>query len=210
MQKPLNIPPHLNEEETLDIIERVVVKLAPSFVFGAYSLEDIKQESRIYCLESLHKYDSSRPLANFLHTVLKRKLLNLWRNKYQRNNPPCKYCHAAAVKNKLNICQQAKLDGTLLCDRYSKWYDKNIVKRNIVRPVDLNNVVELSNDDSSVDLQYEIDELTKLVDEKLSLKDRMALLKMRDGVHLDKAEKLRLYNVVREALGGQCTLNEDI
>lgn len=210
MPKPLNIPPHLNEKETLEVIEKVVAKLAPTFVFGTYSLDDIKQEARAFCLEALHKYDASRPLPNFLRTVLKRKLINLWRNKFQRNDPPCKSCHAAAIKNKINTCSDAVAEGTLLCDRYAKWYDRNVIKRNIVRPIDLSIVAEMPLGDSPVDLQCEIDELTKLIDDKLSLADRLLLLKMRDGVTIDKMDKARLYEAVKAALGERCTLNEDI
>ena len=207
-RETLSIPPHLNEKEVLSAIEKEVNRIAPSFAFGYCGVEDIKQEARILCLDSLEYYDQTRSLSNFLRVVLQTRLLNFQRDHFQRNDPPCKECHSTILNCKINTCAVAREEREKVCKRYSKWYARNATKRNIVKPVDIDNIADIAKA-SPVDLQSEIDELTGLLDEKLDFQSRLLLLKLRDGIPLDNEVKAKLYETVRNALGGRCTLKEE-
>ena len=72
--------------EQIKIIRKVINNIAPKYTFGYYSLDDIKQESFIFCMEAMERYDAERPLENFISKALSNKLKNLVRDKYYRNS----------------------------------------------------------------------------------------------------------------------------
>lgn len=80
----MKIPQNLNEQEVIDTILHVARKLAPKFVFASYSEEDIVQEAFIIGIDGLEKYDSSRPLSNFMFTHISNRLKNFKRDNYYR------------------------------------------------------------------------------------------------------------------------------
>lgn len=83
----MNVPENLSEDEVLNIIYRIVDKISPKYIFQGYDLDDIKQESFIICLDALDRYDSSRPLENFLSVHLSNRLKNFIRdNHYVKSN----------------------------------------------------------------------------------------------------------------------------
>ena len=49
----MQVPKGLTEEEVLEIISRAVAYLAPSFKFGYFDIEDMKQEGTIFSIEAL-------------------------------------------------------------------------------------------------------------------------------------------------------------
>ena len=80
MEKPDN----LSEQEVIDVIVRVSKKLAPKFVFASYEAEDIEQEAFLMGVEGLARYDSSKPLENFIYTHINNRLKNFKRDNYYR------------------------------------------------------------------------------------------------------------------------------
>jgi len=78
MKKPKN----LSKEETFEIIEIVINRIAPKYTFSGYDIEDIKQESFIICAEALKRYDNKRPLENFLSVNLSNRLKNFVRDNF--------------------------------------------------------------------------------------------------------------------------------
>jgi DNA-directed RNA polymerase specialized sigma24 family protein len=72
--------------EQFKTILKVIDRIAPKYVFGYYTLDDIKQESYIICLEALEKYDGLRPFENFVSKHLSNRLKTLIRDKYSRSN----------------------------------------------------------------------------------------------------------------------------
>lgn len=78
------IPQNMSEDEVISTIMRVARKLAPKFVFASYEEEDIIQEAFIIGIEGLEKYDSSRPLSNFMFTHISNRLKNFKRDNYYR------------------------------------------------------------------------------------------------------------------------------
>jgi DNA-directed RNA polymerase specialized sigma24 family protein len=71
-------------QEQMETILRVIDRIAPSYVFGFYEVDDIKQESYIICHEALQRWDQIRPLENFLSKNLANRLKTLIRDKYSR------------------------------------------------------------------------------------------------------------------------------
>ena len=80
----MKIPEGLNETEVVDTINKIATKLAPKYVFASYEIEDIKQEAFLIGIEALDRYDSSKPLENFLYTHISNRLKNFKRDNYYR------------------------------------------------------------------------------------------------------------------------------
>ena len=79
----MKTPNNLSEHE-IDVITRVSKKLAPKFVFASYETEDIEQEAFLMGVEGLTRYDSSKPLENFMYSHINNRLKNFKRDNYYR------------------------------------------------------------------------------------------------------------------------------
>lgn len=80
----MKIPDNMTPEEVIDTIQSIAKKLAPKFVFASFDEEDIAQEAFIIGIDGLEKYDSSRPLSNFMFTHISNRLKNFKRDNYYR------------------------------------------------------------------------------------------------------------------------------
>jgi len=78
----MKIPDSMTEEQTVDHINRVVNRISPKYVFYGYTLDDMKQESFLICMDALEKYDDNRPLENFLSVCLSNRLKNFVRDNH--------------------------------------------------------------------------------------------------------------------------------
>lgn len=78
----MKIPKNMTEKEVLDQITLVVDRISPKYTFNGYEVNDIKQEAFIMCLEALDRYDSKRPLENFLSVHLSNRLKNFVRDNF--------------------------------------------------------------------------------------------------------------------------------
>ncbi len=76
----MKIPKGLTEQQVIDQINIVVNRIAPRYTFYGYTVDDIKQESFIICMEALNRYDQKRPLENFLSVNLSNRLKNFVRD----------------------------------------------------------------------------------------------------------------------------------
>ena len=87
------------DEESLEIIDIVVNRIAPKYTFNGYDIDDIKQESFIICLEALKRYDNKRPLENFLSVNLSNRLKNFVRDNFGHSKDGKKrnYTHPLAL-----------------------------------------------------------------------------------------------------------------
>jgi DNA-directed RNA polymerase specialized sigma24 family protein len=104
----MEIPFGMNEEEVESIILKVAQKLAPKYVFASYNVEDIEQEAFIIALEALDRYDTDKPLENFLYTHVNNRLKNFKRDNYYRQD------HGTAQKiqdRKKNLHEPIDIDG---------------------------------------------------------------------------------------------------
>ena len=76
----MKIPNNMTEQQVIDQINIVVNRIAPRYTFYGYTVDDIKQESFIICMEALNRYDQKRPLENFLSVNLSNRLKNFVRD----------------------------------------------------------------------------------------------------------------------------------
>jgi len=80
----MKIPSNLSEQEVIEVITRVARKLAPKYVFASYEVEDIEQEAFLMGVEGLNRYDTNKPLENFMYTHINNRLKNFKRDNYYR------------------------------------------------------------------------------------------------------------------------------
>ena len=80
------IPKGMTEQQTVDTILKVCDRIAPKYTFYGYTIEDMKQEAFIICMEALEKYDEKRPLENFLSFILPGRLINVIRDNHFLKN----------------------------------------------------------------------------------------------------------------------------
>lgn len=78
----MNLPEGKTKEQVVSQIQIVVDRIAPKYAFYGYTIDDIKQEAFIICIEALNRYDPSRPLENFLSINLSNRLKTFVRDNY--------------------------------------------------------------------------------------------------------------------------------
>lgn len=76
---------NLDSPEVMKTITTVVDRIAPKYTFHGYTLDDIKQEAFIICMDGLTRYDGVRPLENFLSKHLSNRLKNFVRDNHYIN-----------------------------------------------------------------------------------------------------------------------------
>ena len=80
----MKVPKGMTQQEVTETIENICNRYAHKFQFAFYTPDDIRQEAFIIAMEALDRYDSSRPLENFLAVHVKNRLNNFKRDKYYR------------------------------------------------------------------------------------------------------------------------------
>ena len=82
----MKIPKGMTEQQVVDQINIVCNRISPRYTFYGYTVDDIKQESFIICMEALNRYDGIRPLENFLSVNLSNRLKNFVRDNHFLSN----------------------------------------------------------------------------------------------------------------------------
>ena len=82
----MKTPKGMTEQQVIDQIDVVCNRIAPRYTFYGYTVDDIKQESFIICMEALNRYDGIRPLENFLSVNLSNRLKNFVRDNHFLGN----------------------------------------------------------------------------------------------------------------------------
>ena len=80
----MKVPKGMTQQEVTETIEKIRNRYAHKIQFAFYTPDDIRQEAFIIAMEALDRYDSSRPLENFLAVHVKNRLNNFKRDKYYR------------------------------------------------------------------------------------------------------------------------------
>lgn len=78
----MKIPKNMTEQQVIDQINIVVNRISARYTFHGYEVEDIKQEAFIICMDAMERYDSNRPLENFLAVHLSNRLKNFVRDNF--------------------------------------------------------------------------------------------------------------------------------
>lgn len=218
------------EAHFLECVEHVVTVLCGTFAFGYYSVEDIRQEIRVFCLEAMPRFDRSRDLKKFLYVHAYRRLINLQRNKLQRNDPPCIRCHtgnscqaeeANQVENSED--EQGESVGFFLhthespnsavsgfggeapvCQRYMDWLKRNASKKSLAQPAAYSDAVTSRHADDSIDDplgNMANEEIWSMLDQGIPLHLRLAYLKLKEGATVPKPLKDQVLAAARRILG---------
>lgn len=183
-----------SDAEILAAIEHVVRVLSKDFTFGYYDQDDIAQQIRLFSLQRLPQYDGERDLANYLYVAVKRRLLNLVRDKFKRSDSPCKSCHSGEP------CAEALSASEDACPRYSKWAALQASKSSLMQPVHWSDTIDKRHTDRSA--PSPADECASLeifarIDAALPAEFRADYAKMRDGVKLPRKREDRLLHALR-------------
>lgn len=108
------------EQSGVFIINYVLDHLAPKYRFGYNTTEDMVQYGWEFAsaLMGGSGYDGNRPLENYVYTHVKRRFLNLQRDRFFRNQPPCIKC---PLYNKVlpSMCEGFAERSD--CDKFRAW-----------------------------------------------------------------------------------------
>lgn len=190
----MDLPEGVSEQEFIDIVDAIAVRLAHKFKFGYYTIEDIRQECFIEAIDGLTRYDNRRPLSNFLWIHIKNRLCNLKRKKYIRREKPCDNCPLKAYLPDIDGC--SAYDNKLDCDLYNSWFSNNSNKQNIMNPVDISCINDESENNmrSSSDILTNIasKEIIDLIDKNISISMRKHWLQRKAGENISKKYTIML------------------
>ncbi len=192
------LPNNINEKEFLETVNKITRMLALSFKFGYHTLDDIKQQIMLFALAGLNKYDGIRPLGGFLYTHVKNRLINFKRDNYRRTDSPCKLCYGCSDGT-------TKHEDGLFCDKYTKWECKNVIKQNIIHPLDITSINdELESNTrtaSSVVSDVCMLESLEMIDQELPIDLRATYLQMKEGLNIGKVKRDELVAAMALILG---------
>jgi len=196
--QPSNLPNNVNEQEFLQVWEKISKKLGYKFKFGYHSHEDMKQQAAIFALEGLKNYDNSRPLENFLWTHVRNRLFNYKRDHYQRPDKPCLTCPLYNSKNK--TCTE--FNNIMDCSLYEGWIKRNDAKKNIMKPVNMDVITSTTKEYSCENLFENISnkEILDIIDKNISIKNRPIFLKIKGGSKVLKNDTKKLINEIQKIL----------
>jgi DNA-directed RNA polymerase specialized sigma24 family protein len=196
----MKIPKKMTEKEVISIINDVVNRLARRFIFGYHDVEDIKQQGRLFAVESLENYDNKRPLENFLWTHVKNRLCNYKRDKYERPYISCSKCKYQIEDT--GLCK--KYENIEECEIYSRWKKRNGAKKNLMSPIELDCVQsEHEVGMSIVDNQHEEavhNELEEIIDKNIPLILRADYIRIKNGVKISKLHRDKVRECVKQIL----------
>lgn len=192
----------VSEAEFLEVWNKISQKLGYKFKFGYHSHEDMKQQAAIFALEGLKNYDNTRPLENFLWTHVRNRLFNYKRDNYQRPDKPCLTCPFYKKDDPSCKSQCSEFSNKNDCSLFSTWNKRNESKKNIMKPVGIDNISENSNEMINDSLFNFISnkELLDIIDANISVKNRPILLKLRGGSKVPKTELKKLVNEIKKIL----------
>lgn len=176
------IPQDMTEQEVMQVIDNVANRLARRFKFGYHEVEDMKQQARLFAWEGLDGYINGLPLENYLWTHVRNRLFNFKRDKYERPGNPCESC-------KENNCDCHN------CKTYQKWIAHNKSKKNLMNPVDIENVVdehEKNMRDCSDDGELEYRELLEKIRAEMSIPLYKMFIRLQYGGKLNKIQKTKV------------------
>jgi len=195
----MKIPKGMTEDEVLQIILKVAKRLANKFRFGYHDYNDMVQQGVVEGIKGMKKYDGVRPLENFQSVHIRNRLFNFKRDNYTRPTPPCKKC---GKMKSLEECQQ--YEDQLECESYSSWFLKNVVRRNLMQPIELGNVDD--NHESNMKITEEADdiivrqEMHDIIDRELPVHLRALYVRMRDGLPVPKPQRVLIQETITEIL----------
>ena len=163
----------MTKQEVTETIERVASRYAYKFQFAYYTPEDIKQEAFLIAMEALDRYDSSRPLENFLAVHIKNRLNNFKRDKFYRQTS------SENINNNSKKYLMEPLDISNIRDEFED---------------------NMKVDDDFIS-SIENKELLNLIDEHLEVTLRADYLRILHNVYVSKPRREQIYVEIKRILG---------
>ena len=195
----MKIPKGMSEQEVISVIEKTVNYLAPSFKFGYFDADDMRQEGTIFCMEALDnfnfnkssKQDRSEALFTFLKTHVRWRFLNMRRKQLMRCEPPACDCP---------LCKEDSAN-RLDCPKYSNWIRRNISKKSLMEPFDVEEVYgSTASYSQNVEDKALSSEIIKVLNERVPVDIRADYRKFIDGVSIPKERKKKLILKIKDIL----------
>jgi hypothetical protein len=180
------------EAEVLRIMTKVCRSIRYTYRFAGNEAADLEQEGYYEALKLFAKgsYDISRPLENFLHVHLNRRLSNFKRNRSIRIEAPCSCCDLKCPKDP--------------CKRWLDWDRRNTIKQNILQPIDLDSVADETESnmrtESTAFDEAASCELANMIDSMLPVDLRADYLRLMSGQTIPKNRRHCVQQAVRELL----------
>jgi len=205
-KKTTSLPNNVDEQDFLNALENISKRLGHKFKFGYHSYEDMKQQAAIFALEGLEKYDNKRPLENFLWTHVRNRLFNYKRDNYQRPDNPCLNCifYDPHRNHSLNQCKEHTNKSN--CPEYNNWNNRNSNKKNIMKPVGIQDLQEanisipkLASDDNILEIIAD-EQILKILDENIPAQYRSTYLKLKHGDKVYKTDLTKLTTCIKQIL----------
>jgi hypothetical protein len=197
--KKNTLPNNVSEAEFLEVLDNISRRLGNKFKFGYHTFEDMKQQAAIFAIEGLKRYDSSRPLENFLWTHVRNRLFNYKRDHYQRPDIPCNTCPFFDKHCKKSQSMCTEFSNRNDCELYDTWYIRNNAKKNIMKPVDIENTPSHS---KCLDVEDIVDnaEVLNIIDIKMPTQYRDLYLKLRHGDKITKNDQKKVISIIQTIL----------
>lgn len=196
-----SLPNNVSESDFLIAIDNVAKKLAHKFKFGYHSFEDMKQQAIIFGLECLEKYDSNRPLENFLWTHVRNRLFNYKRDNYQRPDKPCSKCPENDPSFSCSNSGCKAFANKSDCELYKVWEKRNNNKKNLMSPQNIDDM-SLFSKTSSICTNIENKEILDLIDKYITPADRSLYIKFKHGQKISSIElnklKETILNIIKD------------
>jgi hypothetical protein len=188
------VPDGYTEEQVMTIVETVVKRIAPGFTFGYYDRDDMIQEGYVELIKNaLPKYNGSHPLENFLSSHLKKRMLTLIRDKFHRNDPPCKQC---PLYNKAGKdCTEYK--NMLDCDLFGPWKRRNMAKQNLMQPAQIEDESFIPGNALNLD-EDEMRDILLYINKNLDPSYRADFFRLLHGSSIPKVRKDTLFVILKE------------
>jgi len=197
------LPNNVDEAEFLAVIDNISRRLGHKFRFGYHSFDDMKQQCAIFALEGLEKYDNKRPLENFLWIHVRNRLFNFKRDNYQRPDKPCFVCKFYDAHCSKSVNQCLEYSDKANCEEYSAWNTRNTNKKNIMKPVGIEDLKETQ---KSFQNHFDVGEIVnrkqiiRILDEHVPAPYRETYLRLKYGERIYKSDLNKLLEVTNKIL----------
>lgn len=186
----------MTEVEVLEIFNKVISKLVYKFKFGSNEVTDMRQEAMVYAIEGLARYDSSRPLENFIYTHIHNRLYNFKRNNYFRLEKPCEHCPLKAF---LPPDGCSAFQDRMECDLFAGWQQRNDTRKNLTNLLEYSQVStgeKTMGYGNSLSDNLNTQEVLELIDMNLPIEYRKNYLMLLAGERIPKKDRLLLEEII--------------
>lgn len=198
----------LTSDAFIVCVDSIMDILVSTWKFGYFEEDDIRQEGHIVAIKAIRsgRYDKTKNLRSFLYTCLYNGLFNLKRNVTGRFASPCERCPLYDKQYKASHNQCLGFTNKADCKKFSAWVDRNAIRSSIINATPFS-VCEVDHEDiTPVDVvldELTKNEITELINQKLSPHLRGIFLRMMAGitVKVDERRKVQdaIYDIIKDS-----------